>query len=128
MSAQRQRPIDFATEGLLLAHRVGRNCGSGLNPNPAADIFEIRDRTARARQACIKSFLRRLGGRGSTIDSRRRVLKQRCPLGSGIMRRDSFKRIPDHDVGVRRFFHRKITFEHAAIDAKFFNAEFEVGR
>jgi hypothetical protein len=27
MSAQRQRPIDFATEGLLLAHRVGRNCG-----------------------------------------------------------------------------------------------------
>ncbi len=27
MSAQRQRPIDFATEGLLLTHRVGRNCG-----------------------------------------------------------------------------------------------------
>jgi hypothetical protein len=26
MFAQRQRPIDFATEGLLLAHRVGRNC------------------------------------------------------------------------------------------------------
>jgi hypothetical protein len=25
--AQRQRPVDFATEGLLLAHRVGRNCG-----------------------------------------------------------------------------------------------------
>jgi hypothetical protein len=27
MSAQRQRPIDFATEGLLLADRVGGNCG-----------------------------------------------------------------------------------------------------
>src|SRR4030095_5682632 len=27
MSAQRQRPIDFATEGLLLARRVGRNRG-----------------------------------------------------------------------------------------------------
>jgi hypothetical protein len=27
MSAQGQRTIDFATEGLLLAHRVGRNCG-----------------------------------------------------------------------------------------------------
>ena len=24
------RPIDFATEGLLLAHQVGRNCGIGF--------------------------------------------------------------------------------------------------
>jgi hypothetical protein len=27
MSAQRQRPIDFATEGLLFAHRDGGSCG-----------------------------------------------------------------------------------------------------
>jgi len=27
MSAQRQRPIDFARSGLLIAHRVGENCG-----------------------------------------------------------------------------------------------------
>jgi hypothetical protein len=25
-----QRPIDFATEGLRRAHRVGRNCGIGF--------------------------------------------------------------------------------------------------
>src|SRR6266540_740919 len=54
------------------------------------------------------------------------AMKQRCPLGSGIMCRDSFERIPDHDVGIRKFFHWKVTFEHAAINAEFFNAEFAV--
>jgi hypothetical protein len=38
MSAQRQRPIDFATEGLLLADRVGGNCGIRLK---AALIFVL---------------------------------------------------------------------------------------
>ena len=38
MSAQRQRPIDFATEGLLLARGVERNWG---NPGSIQiDIFE----------------------------------------------------------------------------------------
>jgi hypothetical protein len=32
MSTQRQRPIDFDTEGLFLAHRVGRNCGVRVEP------------------------------------------------------------------------------------------------
>jgi hypothetical protein len=30
MPAQRKRPVDFATEVLLLAHRVGRNYGIRL--------------------------------------------------------------------------------------------------
>jgi hypothetical protein len=37
MSAQRQRTIDFATEGLLLAHGVERNWNPG---SIQIDIFE----------------------------------------------------------------------------------------
>jgi hypothetical protein len=49
MSAQRQRPIDFATEGLLLAHRVGRNCGIRVQLNEAEAAFRIQKS-----QLCIR--------------------------------------------------------------------------
>jgi hypothetical protein len=47
MFAERQRPIDFATEDLLLAHRVGRNC-------------EIRGQ-CRGKLPCLRCFGRSQG-------------------------------------------------------------------
>jgi transposase len=50
MSPQRQRPIDFATEGLLLAHRVSGNCGirvyerkPGLEPEKKLMLAVLED-------------------------------------------------------------------------------------
>lgn len=39
MSAQRQKPIDFAAEGLCLALSVNRNCGIWDNSNSATEIM-----------------------------------------------------------------------------------------
>ena len=53
-------------------------------------------------------------------------MEQRLALGAGIMFRDALEGVPDHNVGIRKFFYRKITFEHAAIDTEAFDAGFEV--
>jgi hypothetical protein len=61
MSAQRQRPIDFATEGLLLAHHVCRNCGIRIElGRPALHLFSLLARSAFGKLRSVSKFFARL--------------------------------------------------------------------
>src|SRR5882724_9940057 len=64
--------------------------------------------------------------RFDSINPRGRVVKQRRALSGGIFFCDQLKCVPESSIAIRKFFHRKIAFEHAASGAEFFNTPLEV--
>ena len=55
-------------------------------------------------------------------------MKQRGVFSSGEILTDSFKGVPNRDVGIGRLVDREIAFEHAATDAEFLYAKIEIRR
>src|SRR5688500_2691872 len=97
---------------------IGNIQGAGLKPalrNSFATLSLFRCR-ATGRSPLQDDSVHPAGG----------VVKQRGAFRGRIALRDFFKCVPNDDVRIGPLLDREITFEHAALDAAFFDAPFEI--
>ena len=92
MSAQRQKPIDFAAEGLRLALFVDRNCGIRVKAKPALKLGSKE-------LACRRAFLRSESDTANHKGARTDRLAQAVPH-AGEIRRDKRKNAEDEETAV----------------------------
>src|SRR5882757_1593738 len=86
-----------------------------MPPQPSCD--SIRNRT-KARWKSAKP---------EPVNLRRRLRKQRGPLGLAVWRTNALERVEDHLIAALALIRWKIAFEHRAVRAKRLDAGFDIG-